>query len=180
VVSARAYYQSLGNLYPDGLQITTSFVTRESINRTITEAGLEGEIDFLSIDIDGNDYWIWEELQAVRPRVVVIEYNASFGPQRSVSVPYERMFRRHDKHPSGWYHGASLKALEKLGKAKGYHLVGCDCSGVNAFFVRGDLDLGLLQAVSAEMAYYPEGKRLKEATTDEQFRLISHLALTEV
>lgn len=94
-----------------------------------------GEIDLLSIDVDFHDYWVWKALSSVRPRVVTIEYNATLAPPLSVAVPY--------KPEMSWdgsnYFGASLVALEKLGREKGYSLVGCCFSGVNAFFVRDDL-----------------------------------------
>ena len=92
--------------------------------------------DLLSIDIDGNDYWVWNAIDG-QPRLVVIEYNSSFGPDRAVTIPYDPSFDRFQHHPFGIYHGASIAALAKLGAAKGYALVGGDSNGVNAFFVRG-------------------------------------------
>jgi hypothetical protein len=93
------------------------------------------EIDLLSIDIDGNDYWIWRAIQSVTPRVVIVEYNASYPPPIEFTQPYDSA--------STWdgsnYFGASLSALTKLANEKGYSLVGCTLSGVNAFFVRNDL-----------------------------------------
>ena len=139
----------------DRVRLRAAWVTRENVNDLAVSNGLEGEIGLLSIDIDGNDYWVWEALEAVRPRVVVIEYNAFFGAERSITVPYDPAFDRSRKHPSGWYMGASLRALAKLGAAKGYALVGCESNGVNAFFVRTDLLRGDLEAVSPEAAYYP-------------------------
>ena len=91
--------------------------------------------DVLSVDIDGNDYWVLDALEAVRPRIVVVEYNASFGPERSVTIPYTRAFYGYRAHSSGYYHGASLTALARLGERKGYVLAGCDSRGVNAFLV---------------------------------------------
>lgn len=154
-------------------------LTAENINETISGAGAHGEIDLLSIDVDGNDYWLWETLDVIEPRVVVIEYNASFGP-RSISVPYDPGFVRFRKHPSGWYHGASLAALAKLGRRKGYDLVGADSRGVNALFVRADARRGCLRAVRAEEAYYPQKKRLAVATVEQQLEAIQHLDFVEI
>jgi hypothetical protein len=154
-------------------------VTAENIDETISNAGTNGEIDLLSIDIDGNDYWLWEAIDAIEPRVVVIEYNASLG-MRSISVPYDPGFVRFRKHPSGWYHGASLAALAKLGQRKGYDLIGADSRGVNAFFVRADARRGGLRAVKAEEAYYPQKTRVRIATSEQQFDAIRHLDFVEV
>ncbi|HII29760.1 hypothetical protein COT48_04890 [Candidatus Woesearchaeota archaeon CG08_land_8_20_14_0_20_47_9] len=89
--------------YPK-VSIVDSFITKDNINKTLSDNGFKGEIDLLSIDIDGNDYWVWQEISIIDPRVVVIEYNASLG-LRSLTVKYDESFVRHEKHPSGWYHG---------------------------------------------------------------------------
>ncbi len=113
----------------------SAFITPANIQALFSEAGVPKEFDLLSIDIDGNDYWVWQALAKFRPRVVVIEYNASFGPSLSWSVPMVP-----DRSWDGTRNfGASLKALELLGRAGGYTLVGCGIAGANAFFVRTDL-----------------------------------------
>jgi len=117
------------------LLLKQAFITRENINGLIREAGLPEEIDILSIDIDGNDYWVWEAIDCVSPRVVAIEYNATFRPPAQVVQVYEPQYRPNYSNS----YGASLKALECLGARKGYSLAGCSFSGVNAFFVRNDL-----------------------------------------
>jgi len=117
------------------LSFVQAFVDRDSINGIIEKAGRSGEIDLLSIDIDGNDYWLWEVMSVVKPRVVVIEYNALFRPPVAVVAEYSRNF----VWDGTGYYGASLQALEALGARKGYALVGCSLSGINAFFVRQDL-----------------------------------------
>ena len=121
-----------------GVTAVAAWITRENINDLVTDAGLAGEVDFLSIDLDGNDYWVWEALTACSPRVAVIEYNSSFGPDRAVSTPYDPQFDRH-KHRFVYY-GASLTALARLGAAKGYRLVTTEPTGVNAFFLRNDVE----------------------------------------
>ena len=92
----------------------------------------------LSIDIDGNDYWIWKAINCIKPRLVVIEYNSFFGPKIAATVQYKTKFIWDHRNKKSYY-GASLKALEKLGKKKGYNLIGVDTNGVNAFFIRKDL-----------------------------------------
>ncbi|RAI37450.1 FkbM family methyltransferase [Rhodoplanes roseus] len=117
------------------LRIVQARVSAETIDRVIAEAGLPAEIDLLSIDIDYNDYWVWKAITRTSPRVVCIEYNATWPPPASIVVPYDPT-----RSWSGDNHfGASLAALAGLGAQKGYRLVGCSLSGVNAFFVRADL-----------------------------------------
>ncbi len=108
-----------------------SFITAENINTLIQQGGITGEIDLLSIDIDNNDYWVWKAIGVVKPRVVVIEYNATLRPPFSGVVPYEPTKTWYGSN----YFGASLEALVRLGRQKGYRLVGCSFNGANAFFV---------------------------------------------
>jgi len=124
-----------GLIEAERLKCANAYVTRENINSLLSDNGMAGDIDLLSIDIDGNDYWVWEGIEAIRPRVVVIEYNATLRPPLSVVVPYRPDWRWDGSN----YFGCSLCALCKLGEEKGYNLVGCGFSGANAFFVRADL-----------------------------------------
>ena len=117
------------------LQVLCSFITKENINELITSKIQEEEIDLLSIDLDGNDAYIFESITCINPRVVIIEYNARFIPPVKYCVKYQAFFQW-DWSDNG---GASLKYLEILFKQKGYKLVGCNIAGVNAFFVRNDL-----------------------------------------
>ncbi len=132
------------------LELGEAKVTPDTIDELIAPASGD-EIDLLSIDVDYNDYWIWQGL-SLKPRVVVIEYNATLRPPVCVTVPNEP-----EKSWDGTsYFGASLSALEKLGREKGYSLVGCCFSGVNAFFVRDDLTADhFAQPFTAENHYEP-------------------------
>jgi hypothetical protein len=115
-----------------------AFITRENINELISGAGFGGEIGLLSIDIDGNDYWVWEALHAVRPIICICEYNAVFGDVYPISTPYDHHFNRTKVHPSNLYFGASIAALRSLAAKKGYRFVGTNSAGNDAFFVRED------------------------------------------
>lgn len=118
---------------PDSIK--KEIVTAENINSLFNKYNVPPEFDLISIDVDSNDYWLWKGLKGYSPRVVVIEYNASIPPTESRTIKYDV-----DMHGDGTnYFGASLLALVKLGKKKGYTLVGCDNRGINAFFVRDDL-----------------------------------------
>jgi hypothetical protein len=110
-------------------------VTSQNIEEILAAHQVPVDFDVLSIDIDGNDYWVWKAIERWQPRIVVIEYNATYPPPR-------RWVMR--ENPEHWwdhtdYYGASLLSLTQLGRNKGYTLVGCDATGVNAFFVRADL-----------------------------------------
>ncbi len=123
------------------LKAVKSFVTRENINqliqRSINTHG--GDIGLLAIDVDGNDYWIWEAINIINPRIVMCEYNGIFGYKHSITVPYDEKFNRVKKHYSNLYWGASLPALCSLAEYKGYVFIGCNSNGNNAFFIRKDI-----------------------------------------
>src|SRR5208282_419804 len=112
------------------LQAKQTWITRENINTLLSDAGFGSDVGLLSIDIDGNDYWIWEAIQSVRPLIVIIEYNSLFGLQ-PVAVPYKEDFDRTSAHYSNLYYGASLGALQHLAHKKGYLLVGSNVLGHN-------------------------------------------------
>jgi len=116
-----------------------SFITRDNINQLISKYTLCTDIGLLSIDIDGSDYWIWEAINVINPRIVICEYNSIFGPDKHVTVPYKDGFTRRSAHFSDLYFGASLAAFVELGKRKGYDFIGVASTGVNAFFLRKDI-----------------------------------------
>ena len=115
------------------------FITRDNINKTIADAGISGDIGLLSVDIDGNDYWVLEAIDVVQPRILICEYNSTFGPTAAVSVPYDAEFYRTTAHESYLYWGASLAAFCLAAERKGMAFVGSNSAGNNAFFVRRDL-----------------------------------------
>jgi len=140
-------------------KIKKEFITAENINLLFRKYNVPKKFDLLSIDIDYNTYWVWKALKGYFPRVVVIEYNASFPPTESKAVKYT---------PNGaWdgsnYFGASLLAIVKVGKSKGYTLIGCENFGVNAFFVRNDLADNFLVKRDIKELYKPPGygKKIK-------------------
>lgn len=106
----------------------------------------------MSIDIDGNDYWVWNEIDCVNPRIIICEYNPIFGSKCCVSVPYKEDFYRTEAHYSNLYWGASLGAYVHLAKKKGYRLVCINQMAHNAFFVRNDVGL-CLEEVPVDRAY---------------------------
>jgi len=162
----------------DNVRAVCEFINVENIEDIIKRTGIPEEIDLLSIDVDGNDYWLWDTIDSISPRIVVIEYNSSFGPDLCVTVPYDPSFVRHEKHRSGLYYGASLTALDKLGTRKGYTLVGCDSNGVNAFFVRNDCVFPSLNRVTPQAAFRPNSHHLEYGFSEErQFEIVNSLPL---
>jgi len=133
-----------------GVTVACEYVTSAGFNALLKTHGLTGEIDFLSIDIDSIDYWLLDALKQVSPRVLVMEYNAHFGPRRAVTLPDAAL---PSPRPKGYF-GASLAALEKRARGKGYRLVLCEESGVNAFFLRNDV-APEIPGLTAEQAYRP-------------------------
>jgi hypothetical protein len=134
------------------LAVNEAFVAAENINALLEQGGVTGDIDFLSIDIDNNDYWVWKAITVIQQRVVVIEYNAALRPPLSLVIPYDPA-RRWD---GSNYFGASLEALVRLGRSKGYRIVGCNFAGANAFFVRDDIAGNhFLDPPTAEEHYEP-------------------------
>lgn len=125
--------------------VRQAWVTAENINQLVSKEGFSGEIDLFSLDVDGVDYWLWDSLDVVSPRVIMVEYQNMFFSDEAVTVPYRADFNRFTTHPD--FFGASLAAFVKLAHRKGYRLVGCNRYGFNAFFVRNDLACSRLPEV---------------------------------
>ncbi len=134
------------------LKAAQAFITSENINRLLDEAEVPDRIGILHIDIDGNDYWIWQKIERVKADIVIVEYNSLFGDQRPITIPYKADFNRTQAHFSNLYFGCSVPALCDLAKEKGYSFVGCNSAGNNAYFVLTE-KLGELKALSAEEGY---------------------------
>jgi hypothetical protein len=109
-----------------------AWITAENVNDTIARSGASGPIDLLSIDIDGMDYWVWKAITIIQPQVVVCETHTPIPPDMALTVPYDPGFVFESKD----YRGASLAAMCKLGREKGYRLVGTHRFGFNAFFIK--------------------------------------------
>lgn len=132
-------------------KLRQAWITVENVNELIGSNGFTGEIDLLSIDVDGVDYWLWKAIDVVQPRVVVLEYNNRWSSEQSVTVPYAADFRCPDPYQDAeGYFGASLPAFVKLGREKGYRLVGANGPNTNAFFIRNGVGDDFFPEVSAE------------------------------
>jgi hypothetical protein len=121
--------------------VKQAFILPNNINQLFKKFGVPDNLDMLSIDIDSNDYWVWKAIdERYQPRLVIVEYNATISPCESLSVAYDPKLTWNKTN----YFGASLLALYRLAKSKGYELVYCNDNGVNAFFVRRDLMQGVV------------------------------------
>lgn len=117
------------------LTAVPAFITKKNINSLFTKYGFDNNVGLLSIDVDGNDYWLWDAVSVIKPIIVIVEYNSIFGAKHAITIPYKENFYRIKSHYSGLYWGASLAAFASLAKKKGYVLVGTNSSGNNAYFV---------------------------------------------
>jgi len=129
-----------------------AFIDRENINTLIRRAPFDKEIGLLSVDIDGNDYWVWQAIDCISPVIVIVEYNSLLGKNTQWTIPYDPAFVRKEKHSTGLYYGASLGALVELGKEKGYNFIGCNSKGNNAYFIRKDKS-GIFESRTTEQGY---------------------------
>jgi hypothetical protein len=138
-----------------------AFIIWENINGLIEDAGVGEELGLLSVDIDGNVYWVWQAMDVVRLWIVICEYEAVLGDLHALSIPYRTQFNRAEAHYSHLYCGASIRALEHLGREKGYRVVGTNRAGNNVFLVRADksdLVLGRLGRVGLHGSRFRESR----------------------
>jgi hypothetical protein len=135
------------------LDARSEFIDADNINSLLGSSRIGREVGILHIDLDGNDYWIWEKINVIDPIVVILEYNSLFGADRSITLPYAKDFDRTKAHYSNLYWGASLRALCQLSASKGYAFIGCNSAGNNAYFVKKDRLNDSVQEVSAEDGY---------------------------
>ena len=118
------------------LEAKCEFINAENINSIIKNSNIKKNIGLLSIDLDGNDYWVWEKIDIIDPIVVVIEYNSIFGFEEKISIPYDKDFVRNRAHFSNLYWGGSLEAFKYLANKKNYKFICTNSAGNNAYFVK--------------------------------------------
>ena len=115
------------------LRAVHSFITPANINELLSSSGFDEEVGILSIDIDGNDYWVWQAITVIRPRMIICEYNSLFGFE-PITIPMDPGFVRGKGRPFSFY-GTSLAAAISLAKQRGYFFIGCNRAGNNAYFL---------------------------------------------
>lgn len=143
VAQGQKFYREGRNTWVSPPQFVHAWITADNINSLVAQHGFAGPVDLLSLDLDGNDYWILNALTGTQPNALVVEFNAAGGPERSVTMSYRDDYRL-DLSVQPYRCGASLPAFVKLLRARGYRLVGVQSLGFNAFFVRNGLGDELL------------------------------------
>lgn len=135
------------------LQAKASFITAENINGLLTSSGFPKELGILSIDIDGNDYWVWSAIDTFDPVLVICEYNALFGFDAPLTIQYNPEFVRGTQYPFNYY-GASLRSLYDLARRRDYSFIGCNSAGNNAYFLKNTyMQQSGIKALTPEEGY---------------------------
>ncbi len=154
VERAHSFYGSQNECQLEQPTISKSWITKGNVNDLIRDAGAEGEVDLLSLDVDGVDYYLWEAIDCISPRVCVFETHNVVPSDLSVTIPYQDDFYAWSKpSPERDFRSVSLLAMKKLSAAKGYTLVGGHRYGFNVFFVRNDLLGNYLKEVTVESVH---------------------------
>ena len=170
------------------IKAVSRFVSTDNINEIILDNKFRDNIGILSIDIDGNDYWLWESINVVSPDILIIEYNANFGSKKSLTIKYDENFQRSKKGLNKLIYGASLSALYKLAKKKNYSLVLVNSNGNNAFFVRDNLLNSNVSAKTVEECFkkntfkefIDEKDNFRELEEEQIKNIIEDLRIVEV
>lgn len=182
------YIKKDGIYWKHDITALCKFISINNINEIFLENLVDKNVGLLSIDIDGNDYWVWKAISTIEPSIVVVEYNSILGKDKNYVVPYEENFTRKKAHYSNLYYGSSLPALTKLANEKGYALITCNSAGNNAFFVKRNLLNEKVKEVNCRDAFRErkfresrdKNNKLTYLDNKEQKKLISHLYLEEV
>jgi hypothetical protein len=132
-----------------------AFITAENINSLIESHDFGGELGLLSVDIDGNDYWVLDAISCISPTIIVCEINGIFGDLQPLTIPYYSEFQRFDAHYSGQYFGCSIAAARIVCERKGYTFIGTNTNGVNAFFVRNDVADPIIASIEEIRVHAP-------------------------
>jgi len=154
------------------IKAVQAFIDKGNINQLLEDNGISGDIGLLSVDIDGNDFWVWQVVETVQPAIVSVEYNSRLGYEKKLTIPYSPTFSRMEAHESWLFYGASIAALCKLADMKGYDFVGCNSAGVNAFFVRKDLRPKKLAALTPKEGFV-RGEFRESRTATGELALLS-------
>jgi len=166
------FYSKIPNKWSLKPVFKKAFITPENINILINEAGFSGNVDFLSIDIDSNDYWIWKALNCITPKVVIIESQLAFG-NKNLIVPYRNSICNASEND--YYYGASTIALTQLANSKGYRLIGANHYGNNLIFVKNGVEEAIFPKIDPEATLqHPFAKEKLQ-----YFEKIKHLAYIE-
>jgi len=158
VAEGRDFYRRHADAMGNPPVFVQAWLSAENINDEIRKHGVSGEVDLFSLDVDGNDYWFWKALDVISPRVCVIETNSAIPSHLALTSPYAPDFQMKDA-----FHSASLAAIAKLGREKGYRLIGTNNAGFNAFLMRNDVGQADFPEITVEQAHDKPGVRRGQA-----------------
>ncbi|MDR3792566.1 MAG: hypothetical protein P4L03_04205 [Terracidiphilus sp.] len=151
---ARSFYLRKKDCMLSQPSIQHAWITRSNVNQLLLDVGASGEVDLLSLDIDGNDYYIWEAISAINPRLCVFETHNVIPANLSLTIPYTDDFYCWKKQGAERdFRSVSLLAMKKLSQAKGYRLIGAHRHGFNVFFLRNDIAQAEFPEVSVEQVH---------------------------
>ena len=165
VANANAFFKSRQDCLLNTPHIQHAWITKENVNDLLINIGATGEVDLFSLDIDGNDYWIWQAIDAIQPRVCIFETQNVIPSDRSITIPYSADFYCWDK--KGYeqdFRSVSLLAMTNLSKSKGYRLIGAHRHGFNAIYMRNDIGLNEFPEVSVESVHQNHWTRYCQET----------------
>ncbi|HEX4948625.1 MAG TPA: hypothetical protein VFZ34_18260 [Blastocatellia bacterium] len=169
IQKGRAFYTHHPDTFLWPPRFVHAWITPQNINALIQNNGFSGSIDLLSLDLDSVDYWIWKAIDVIQPRVVVVEYQDAWGPEKAVTVACEQEFSAATVGTAG----ASLAAFVKLSKAKGYRLVGCQRYGFNAFFVQNGIAEDVLPEIDPKTVFHhPRHKEERDTARLHQHKWV--------
>jgi hypothetical protein len=159
-------------------KVQQSWITTENVNELLARSGCPIGVDFFSLDIDGNDYWIWEAIDAIKPKVCCFETHDIIPCDRSLTIPYQPDFDCWSQPPQLQdFRGVSLAAMVKLNRRKGYRLIGSHRYGFNVYFMRDDLGVNLFPEISVEEVHNNPWTRSGQV---ERWEAVRNLGWVEV
>ena len=166
-----------------GVECINMFITQETVSQ-LGQLALDNRPDVLSLDIDGNDYYIAKMLFEVgfRPKIFVVEYNSAYGDEKKITIAYRGDFDFTTAHASQLYYGVSISGWKSLFRKYGYKFVAVDSNGVNAFFVNPDdfegKFLDNLQGLDFRENFYQ--MRKFKVPWEKQFEMIKEKKFVEI
>jgi hypothetical protein len=158
---ARAFFKAQQDCHLYGPTIIKSWITAENVNQLMVQAECVGEVDLFSLDIDGNDYWVLRALEAINPRLLILETHNVIPSDKSLTIPYRPDFSAHSSTHED-FRGVSLLAMVKLCEKRGYRLIGAHRHGFNAFFLRNDEGIEFFPEVSIQQVHDNHWTRINQ------------------
>ena len=177
--AARNYFAANRNSELNQPTITNAWIAKETINDVLEDSGASGEVDLLSLDIDGNDYYVWEAISEISPRLCVLETHDIIPSNLSLTIKYDPKFYCDAslKGPEQDYRSVSLLAMKKLCERKGYRMIGAHRHGFNVFFLRNDIANDIFPAVTVEQIHDNPWSKAGQA---ERWPLVKDMDWVEV